>query len=223
MAVPSPEEVEAARTPGGGWTREQLAEWGVSWPPPAGWKKRLAEQWQNQRHSAPDGCSADPSPIVEIYTDGACDPNPGPGGWGAILRYQDRRKEMHGADIDTTSNRMEMTAAIIALETLTRPSVVHLYTDSQYLRTGITQWIRKWKRNGWTTRGKQPVKNVDLWQRLDAATQRHKHVEWFWIKGHAGHPGNERADELAAQGAQEAAAELLAHQLGPGPASMHGL
>jgi ribonuclease HI len=145
--------------------------------------------------------------VVEIFTDGACLGNPGPGGWGAILRFGRHEREIYGGEPLTTNNRMELTAAIAALESLTRRSAVHLYTDSVYLRRGITEWVLVWKQNGWKTRDKKPVKNVDLWTRLDAATQLHN-VEWFWVKGHAGHPGNERADQLAVRGAEEAAAAL---------------
>ncbi len=141
---------------------------------------------------------------MEIFTDGGCAPNPGPGGWGAILRYGRHQKEIYGGEPITTNNRMEIMAAIQALESLTRPSRVHVYTDSVYLRRGITEWLAGWKRNGWQTREKKPVKNADLWTRLDSATKPHD-VQWFWVKGHAGHPGNERADELATQGAREAA------------------
>jgi ribonuclease HI len=154
------------------------------------------------------------APIVEIFTDGACSPNPGPGGWGALLRYGRHTKEIYGCEPATTNNRMEIMAAIQALESLTRPAEVHLFTDSVYLRKGITQWLPTWKRNGWKTVEKKPVKNADLWSRLDLATQRHR-VEWFWVKGHAGHPENERADELACQGAGEAAARQQ-----PPPASL---
>ena len=146
--------------------------------------------------------------VVEIFTDGACLGNPGPGGWGAILRSGRHEKELYGGDPVTTNNRMELMAAIQGLESLTRPSAVHLYTDSQYLRRGITEWMPGWKRNGWKTSQKKPVKNVDLWTRLDAAAQRHD-VHWFWVKGHAGHPENERADQLACRGAEEAAAAAL--------------
>ncbi len=143
---------------------------------------------------------------VEIYTDGACRPNPGPGGWGALLRFGTVEKELCGGDpAVTTNNRMELTAPIQALEALTRPSVVMLYTDSTYVRSGITQWVPKWKQNGWQTTDRKPVKNVDLWQRLEAAVERHQ-VEWHWVKGHAGHPENERADRLAARGLEEASA-----------------
>ncbi|WP_433213392.1 ribonuclease HI [Dactylosporangium sp. CS-047395] len=137
---------------------------------------------------------------VEIYTDGACSGNPGPGGWGAVLRYGTVEKELCGGEATaTTNNRMELTAPIRALESLTRPVRVHLYTDSSYVRNGITAWVPKWKRNGWLTAAKQPVKNVDLWQELDALVARYE-VEWHWVKGHAGHPENERADRLAAKG-----------------------
>ena len=135
-------------------------------------------------------------PEVEIFTDGACSGNPGPGGWGAILRYGETEKELAGGESPTTNNRMEMMAAIAALETLKRPCRVKLYTDSQYLRDGITQWLRGWKARGWRTADKKPVKNIDLWQRLDAAATAHQ-VEWLWVRGHAGHPENERADALA--------------------------
>ncbi len=133
---------------------------------------------------------------VSIFTDGACRGNPGPGGWGAILRYGEHEKELHGAERETTNNRMELMAAIQAFESLKRPCDVTLTTDSQYLRQGITEWIAKWKRNGWKTADRKPVKNQNLWVRLDEAVQRHK-VHWKWIKGHSGHPENERADQLA--------------------------
>lgn len=133
---------------------------------------------------------------VHIYTDGACRGNPGPGGWGALLCYQDQEKTLQGAEPDTTNNRMELMAAIQALETLSRPCEVVLTTDSNYVRLGITQWIKGWKKNGWRTSQKAPVKNADLWQRLDAATHKHQ-VDWQWVKGHSGHPQNERADQLA--------------------------
>ena len=135
---------------------------------------------------------------VEIFTDGACSGNPGPGGWGAILRYRDTEMELSGAESATTNNRMEMNAAIAALEALTRPSRVRLYTDSTYLRDGITRWIHAWKARGWKTADKKPVKNVDLWQRLEAALERHD-VDWHWVRGHSGHEENERADMLARQ------------------------
>ncbi|MCE7001768.1 ribonuclease HI [Kibdelosporangium philippinense] len=142
--------------------------------------------------------------VVEIYTDGACSGNPGPGGWGALLRYGRHERELYGGEATpTTNNRMELTAPIKALETLTRPSVVHLYTDSSYVRNGITQWLPRWKSNGWQTSAKQPVKNADLWQQLEAAAKQHD-VEWHWVKGHAGHPDNERADRLAVRGCEEA-------------------
>ena len=136
------------------------------------------------------------TPQVVIHTDGACSGNPGPGGWGAILLYNDTRKELSGGETLTTNNRMEMMAAIAALEALKRPCRVKLYTDSQYLRDGITQWLRGWKARGWRTADKKPVKNIDLWQRLDAVAAAHQ-VEWLWVRGHAGHPENERADALA--------------------------
>ncbi|AJD53618.1 MULTISPECIES: ribonuclease HI [Thalassospira] len=135
---------------------------------------------------------------VEIYTDGACSGNPGPGGWGAILRFNGVEKEMSGGDPETTNNRMEMMAAISALEALKRPCVVDIYTDSSYVRDGITKWIFGWQKRGWKTADKKPVKNVELWQRLLEALKTHK-VEWHWVKGHAGHPENERCDELARQ------------------------
>ncbi|WP_417828471.1 ribonuclease HI [Thalassospira sp.] len=133
---------------------------------------------------------------VEIYTDGACSGNPGPGGWGAILRFKGVEKEMSGGDRETTNNRMEMMAAISALEALKRPCVVDIYTDSSYVRDGITKWIFGWQKRGWKTADKKPVKNVELWQRLLKALEPHQ-VEWHWVKGHAGHPENERCDELA--------------------------
>ncbi len=133
---------------------------------------------------------------VKIFTDGACTGNPGPGGWGAILRFGDVEKELSGGEAETTNNRMELTAAIAALEALKRPCQVELTTDSSYVKDGITSWIKRWRQNGWRTAGRKPVKNAELWQQLDAALQRH-HVNWHWVKGHAGHPENERADELA--------------------------
>ena len=136
---------------------------------------------------------------VEIYTDGACSGNPGPGGWGAILIFGDHRKELNGGEAETTNNRMEMTAAIEALNALKQPCKVDLHTDSNYLHDGITSWIKNWKRNGWRTASKKPVKNMELWQGLEAAIERHD-VKWHWVKGHAGHPENERADELAREG-----------------------
>jgi len=134
--------------------------------------------------------------IVDIFTDGACSGNPGPGGWGAVLRYDGQEKELRGGERLTTNNRMELTAAIMALEGLTRPAKLRIHTDSQYVKKGITQWIHGWKRNGWRTADKKPVKNVDLWQRLEAALGRHD-ISWHWVRGHTGHPENERADALA--------------------------
>lgn len=136
---------------------------------------------------------------VTIYTDGACSGNPGPGGWGAILVHGETRKEMSGGDSETTNNRMELQAAIEALNALKRPCKVELYTDSVYVRDGITKWIKGWQRNGWRTAAKKPVKNAELWQALQAALEPHQ-VDWHWVKGHAGHPENERADELARAG-----------------------
>ncbi|HYJ44907.1 MAG TPA: ribonuclease HI [Xanthobacteraceae bacterium] len=138
-------------------------------------------------------------PHVIIHTDGACSGNPGPGGWGAILAFGDRVKELKGGEPHTTNNRMELMGAISALEALKRPCLVDLHTDSQYMRDGIMKWIHGWKRNGWKTSDKKPVKNVDLWQRLEAALAQHR-VTWHWVKGHAGHAENERADELAREG-----------------------
>jgi ribonuclease HI len=143
--------------------------------------------------------SASRKPHVVIYTDGACSGNPGPGGWGAIMMSGPHRKEISGGEANTTNNRMELFAAIAALEALKRPSQVDLHTDSSYLRNGITQWIHGWKRNGWRTADRKPVKNAELWQRLEEATHRHQ-ITWHWIKGHTGQPENERADELAREG-----------------------
>ena len=136
---------------------------------------------------------------VEIYTDGACSGNPGPGGWGVLLRFGGHEKEMHGGEAETTNNRMELQAAIEALSALKNPSQVDLYTDSNYVKGGITEWIANWKRNGWRTANRKPVKNTDLWRALDELRERHD-VSWHWVKGHAGHPENERADELARAG-----------------------
>jgi ribonuclease HI len=134
--------------------------------------------------------------VVDIYTDGACSGNPGPGGWGAVLRWNGTEKELSGGMVETTNNRMELMAAIVALESLTRPVTIRLHTDSQYLRDGITKWIHGWKRNGWKTAARKPVKNADLWQRLDVAQARHD-ISWHWVRGHDGHLENERADRLA--------------------------
>jgi ribonuclease HI len=142
-------------------------------------------------------------PHVIVHTDGACSGNPGPGGWGAILKFGDVEKELSGGEANTTNNRMELLAAISALEALKRQAQVDIYTDSQYVRGGITGWIFGWKKNGWRTADRKPVKNVDLWQRLDAALGEHQ-VKWHWVKGHAGHAENERADELARKGLQDA-------------------
>jgi len=142
--------------------------------------------------------------LIEIFTDGACSGNPGPGGWGALLRWRDEERELNGGERQTTNNRMEMMAAIRALEALKRPAHVRLHTDSTYLRDGITKWIHGWKAKGWKTASKKPVKNIDLWQRLEAALERHRQVDWIWVKGHAGHPENERADELARNGIPKA-------------------
>ncbi|WP_133743512.1 ribonuclease HI [Actinorugispora endophytica] len=143
--------------------------------------------------------------VVEIHTDGACKGNPGPGGWGVVLRYGGHEKELHGGDDATTNNRMELMAAIMALEALKRPVPVRLHTDSTYVRDGITTWIHGWKRRGWLTAQREPVKNADLWRRLDEAAARHE-VDWRWVRGHNGDPGNERADALACRGRDEAAA-----------------
>jgi ribonuclease HI len=140
---------------------------------------------------------------VELFTDGACKGNPGPGGWGALLKYGANEKELWGGEDNTTNNRMELMAAIEGLKALTRPCQVILTTDSKYVKQGINQWLAGWKKNGWKTASKQPVKNKDLWQALDKECSRHE-VEWHWVKGHAGHAGNERADQLANRGAAEA-------------------
>ena len=142
------------------------------------------------------------SNTVEIFTDGACSGNPGPGGWGLVLRYNGTEKELSGGEVETTNNRMELMAAIEGLRALTRPMRIHIHTDSTYVKDGITKWIVNWKRNGWKTAAKKPVRNVDLWQALDDALVGHK-VEWFWVKGHSGHVENERADALARSGIPE--------------------
>jgi ribonuclease HI len=154
----------------------------------------------------------DQLPHVVIHTDGGASPNPGPGGWAAILSFGDREKELTGGETETTNNRMELTAAISALAALKRPCLVDLHTDSQYLRDGITKYIAKWKRNGWRTADKKPVKNVDLWQRLDAALGDHR-IRWHWVKGHAGHDLNERADALV----RDAIAEIRGTKSKPSP------
>ncbi len=144
-----------------------------------------------------------PAEVVEIFTDGACLGNPGPGGWGVVLRFRGIEKELYGGEPETTNNRMELTAAIEAIEALKRPVRARLHTDSTYLRNGITEWLAKWKANRWRTAARKPVRNADLWQRLDAARAAHE-VEWVWVRGHSGHPDNERADRLAGKGASEA-------------------
>ena len=152
----------------------------------------------------PRACAARNHAVAEvhIYTDGACRGNPGPGGWGALLRYNGHEKTLKGAERETTNNRMELMAAIMALESLNRTCDVVLTTDSQYVRNGITQWLRNWKRRNWKTADRKPVKNVDLWQRLDAAAAHHR-VRWEWVRGHSGHPENELADQLANQAIDE--------------------
>ncbi|GAB4176009.1 MAG: ribonuclease HI [Rhodocyclaceae bacterium] len=139
---------------------------------------------------------------VEIFTDGACSGNPGPGGWGALLRSGDHEKELYGGEPSTTNNRMELTAVIEALAALRRPVPVRLYTDSQYVQKGISEWLRAWKARGWRTADRRPVKNVDLWQALDRVASQHR-VEWHWVRGHSGHAENERADRLARRGIEE--------------------
>ena len=139
---------------------------------------------------------------VRAFTDGACSGNPGPGGWGAVLQFGDHERELHGGARDTTNNRMELTAAIEALKALNEPCQVSLTTDSTYVKDGITQWLTNWKRNGWKTAAKKPVKNQDLWQALDHESARHA-IDWCWVKGHSGHPENERADRLANLGMDE--------------------
>jgi len=140
--------------------------------------------------------------LVEAFTDGACRGNPGPGGWGVLLRYGDTEKELYGGEAATTNNRMELMAAIMALESLSRECEVRLTTDSEYVKNGITQWLPKWKARGWRTASKSPVKNADLWQRLERAANQHK-VQWHWVRGHSGHQENERADQLANRGIDE--------------------
>jgi ribonuclease HI len=148
--------------------------------------------------------TSDEADIVEIYTDGACKGNPGVGGWGALLQHDGKTRELHGGEALTTNNRMELTAVIRALEALKPGSRARLHTDSQYVQLGIRSWIHAWKKNGWRTADRKPVKNVDLWRRLDELAREHE-VEWLWVRGHEGNPGNERADELANQGVAEVA------------------
>ncbi len=144
-----------------------------------------------------------PEKVVEVFTDGSCLGNPGPGGWGVLMRYRGVEKELSGAETETTNNRMELMGAIAALEALTRPSTVRLSTDSAYVKNGITQWLPRWKANGWKTAAKKPVKNQDLWERLDTALGTHR-IDWKWVKGHAGDPDNERVDQLARKAAENA-------------------
>jgi ribonuclease HI len=158
----------------------------------------------------------EPSPdSVDIYTDGACKGNPGPGGWGALLRYGSRERELFGGETHTTSNRMELTAVIRALEALKRPCSVRIYTDSQYVHNGITAWLSAWKRRGWKTSDNKPVKNMDLWEKLDVVAKKHQ-IDWHWVRGHAGNAGNERADRLANKGVAS-----IANSPGSGDASHH--
>ena len=145
------------------------------------------------------------APSVYLYTDGACKGNPGPGGWGVLMRYGRHEKELFGGEAQTTNNRMELSAVIEGLAALTRPCRVVICTDSQYVKNGMEKWIHGWKRNGWKTAAKQPEKNAELWQRLDELAAQHQ-IEWQWVRGHTGHPENERADELANRGAAQAAA-----------------
>ena len=140
--------------------------------------------------------------LINIYADGGCRGNPGPGGWGVLMQSGENSKELWGGEANTTNNRMELTAVIRALEALKRPTAAHIHTDSQYVQKGISQWINNWKRNGWRTADKKPVKNAELWQRLDELAKTHE-LKWLWVKGHAGHPGNERADALANRGIDE--------------------
>ena len=156
----------------------------------------MAGSWSPPRVIVPD------RQAVELYTDGACRGNPGPGGWGALLRCDGKEKELYGGEAHTTNNRMELMAAISGLETLKRPCQVLLVTDSQYVMKGITEWMVNWKKRGWRTAARKPVQNVDLWQRLDAALAQHE-VRWEWVRGHSGHPENERADALANRGIDE--------------------
>ncbi len=149
--------------------------------------------------------------LVSLYTDGACRGNPGPGGWGASLRYGDRRKDLYGGEPKTTNNRMELMAVIQGLQALKRPSEVAVYTDSRYVLDGMTKWLANWKKNGWKTAARKPVKNADLWQRLDASLQPHR-VDWHWVKGHAGDEGNECADALANRGIDEMLAGSQRHE-----------
>jgi ribonuclease HI len=158
-----------------------------------------------ERKTAAEGKAAGGGARVVVHTDGGSRGNPGPGGWGAILQWAGHRRELKGGEAHTTNNRMELTAAIMALETLKRPCTVDLHTDSQYVQKGMSEWIKGWKRNGGKTSDRSPVKNADLWQRLDAAVARHR-VQWHWVKGHAGHDLNERADELANEAMDEIAA-----------------
>jgi ribonuclease HI len=146
------------------------------------------------------------APAIEIWTDGACRGNPGPGGWGALLRSGEHARELHGGALKTTNNRMELTAVIEALAAVKRPSCLVIHTDSQYVKNGITEWVAQWQRRGWKTADKKPVKNVDLWQRLLELSSAHQ-IDWRWVKGHAGHEGNERADALANLGVDEALAD----------------
>lgn len=225
MTVLSREEIRAelatkmtpdGKLPSKGQTRKQLASWGVQWPPPKGWLKELKADC-GLRHKKADDVPAPLNKLVDaktvsIYTDGACVSNPGPGGWAAMLIYGAHRREVDGANAATTNNRMELMAAISALETLREPCNVKLYSDSRYVIDGITKWIQRWKRNNWTRKGQKrmgeaktcPVINVDLWQRLDAAHARHD-VEWIWVEGHAGTSENERCDILAKAAARRGA------------------
>ncbi|HLU76689.1 MAG TPA: ribonuclease HI [Burkholderiales bacterium] len=150
----------------------------------------------------------DKNNVVRLYTDGACKGNPGVGGWGVLMRYGDKEKELYGGEAMTTNNRMELMAVIRGLNALTRPCTVEVWLDSEYVKNGITQWMTNWKRRGWKTADRKPVKNAELWRELDEATQRHE-ITWHWVRGHTGHEGNERADALANRGVEEVRANLV--------------
>jgi ribonuclease HI len=205
MKIVTDSDIEAAKTKNGGWTRKQLAEWGVSWPPRRGWKRALIARSAMKSEQKPKPVIATPvnfrpdfeSDVIYVFTDGSCLKNPGgPGGWAYVMWLGEDKHEQFGHDQKTTNNRMEVIAAIMALEDIPSPRAVHVYSDSQYLIQGASKWISGWKIRGWKTKGGSDVLNKDLWLRLDAQIKKHS-VTWFWVRGHNGHRENERCDHLA--------------------------
>lgn len=210
MKILTESDIEAAKTEKGGWTRKQLAEWGVSWPPKRGWKRKLVAR-SAMLSEKPQKPVVSATPVsfrpdletdtIYVFTDGSCLKNPGgPGGWAYVMWLGEDKHEEYGHDAKTTNNRMEMMAAIKALEVIPATRTVHIYSDSQYLIQGASKWLVGWKARKWKTKGKSDVLNRDLWQRIDALILKHK-VSWFWVRGHNGHLENERCDQLAGMAA----------------------